>query len=564
MAAFSQYKGTVRAIHELRRGNFERALEISQNSLETDDQDFWAAFTACTSAGYLNDRQEFVRYLYKMEQLQEDSPYLAYLQAYLALWMSDSEKALWYWTRLLEIPEGWLARELLAKSKTSAHFLQRAKLDSISNFILLPDFFDDVDSFYELSSQSYGKGKIIDFQQGAAWPSATEKEKKSSSSAWISALPKEPEQDPQEKHKQESTLKNPALSETVIDAADDKPDEKTFSAQKNRLIAEDAASEDESDNAVLPTKSAFHESDNSGDNKNVIASENTQNVVEPVQKKNIFWAGHWGGWKKLRESLNNSQSVSHPSQNKQRQKGQKTTPKSSRPLSLAHYFTVAVLAVVSASAFYYFVFFLPQRSRNQKISQQWQNTQKLQIEEWANILYKGKDVLYVYNDREQLIADFNRAKKIIRDGKINQARYLLQRILLSNADFKTKEKSRLFLGFIPDVAYENFHDPVTLKNISKEPQFYLDVLLLQEGKILSEQDVENGKIFSALVTEDDKEYLIDTFFPLKQEEKNWLPYEEFQKKQKDSGEKMAIFYGKFKGFSGTPKKIYIELKKMWY
>lgn len=501
---FGKDKITSRAIHELRRGNFAQALALSDEALGNNNEDFWAAFCACVAAGYLDKRQAFVAYLSELERIQEDSPYLAYLQAYLSLWLSDTEKALWYWTRIVEMPEGWLAKELVSLSRNSRRLLEKAQTGNISDFILFPEFFSTLDEGY--NSSDFGKGMQIDF-------AAEEKLQDN--------VQKDQERKKENHETEEEVLFNTVkINEEELQFTNDENIETNANmANKVFLRADESAEENYSSSQYFSS-----------------ASEKPGRRYLREKPKPSIWKRYF-----INEKTN-----------------------SLKPLV---YIFLGLFATGLAVLFYQV--FLSQKifftkkpvSQEKNISKEIQN---LQIGEWANVLSKGKDSEYKYTNREQLVKDFDDAKKIIREGKVNHARYLLQRILLSNADFKSKEKSRIFLGFIPDVSYQDFSDPVGLDDISKEPLFYANSVVLLEGKILKEQDVDNGKILSALVTENKQDYLIDAFLPIEVKEKNWLPYKDFKKKQAENKDKQAILFGKFKGLIGKQNKIYLQLDKIWY
>jgi len=174
-------------------------------------------------------------------------------------------------------------------------------------------------------------------------------------------------------------------------------------------------------------------------------------------------------------------------------------------------------------------------------------------------------VLYFYNDRGTLVSDFEKAKNHLIDKKVNLTRYLLQRIINSNADFKSKEKAKIFLNFIPDLDYEEFNDLIFVSEILKEPEFFYNCLVLLEGKLVRLKDVEKGKEVRLLVKEKEKEYLVEGFLPTNDNKPTWLSYEEFNQKRNDfsSKQKKAIVYGKYKGLIGKQKIIYLEIITFW-
>ncbi len=176
----------------------------------------------------------------------------------------------------------------------------------------------------------------------------------------------------------------------------------------------------------------------------------------------------------------------------------------------------------------------------------------------------ARNFLYTYTNPKDIINDFEIAKQRIKEKKINQGRYFLQRILHSNADFATKEKSRIFTGFIPQVFFEEFDDPITPNQILKESKFYENSQVLWQGIIKSNNINETGKQFEIIIDEETHKVVIDAFLKEKIPNVKIKPYREYAKKNKlSSQEKSIVIFGKFKGLIGKEKRIYIELDRVW-
>ncbi|HRP69739.1 MAG TPA: hypothetical protein PLY93_09440, partial [Turneriella sp.] len=124
-----------------------------------------------------------------------------------------------------------------------------------------------------------------------------------------------------------------------------------------------------------------------------------------------------------------------------------------------------------------------------------------------------KNTLYTYKTREAIIGDFEKAKQQLKEKKVNQARYLLNRLLYSNADFQTREKARTFLGFIPEPAFTEFRDNIPLAKLLKAPKLRADSLLVFSGVVNDAYNDPNGKgsIYKLVVSESDQEYLVHAF-----------------------------------------------------
>ena len=174
--------------------------------------------------------------------------------------------------------------------------------------------------------------------------------------------------------------------------------------------------------------------------------------------------------------------------------------------------------------------------------------------------------LYKYTDKQYIIDDFEKAKYALNQKKVNTARYLLQRIISSNADFVSKEKCKIFIGFIPELDKDEITDYISIDKILKEPEFHFGVQILQDVFVLSERDTNDSKQLQAIVKTIDNEYLIEAFLKLEDKNKSWKPYSEFVKKEETSSTDMkpAVLFGQFKGLVGPQRKIYIEVHKLWY
>jgi len=201
--------------------------------------------------------------------------------------------------------------------------------------------------------------------------------------------------------------------------------------------------------------------------------------------------------------------------------------------------------------------------KNETNAMAWKN---FKIDEWAALVnpQKKESIKYIYKSKDKLIDDFEQAKTKLSDNKFNQARFFLQRIIYSNADFKTKEKSKIFLSFIPEPDYQDFSDPVFPDKLLETPEFYADCLVLWQGSVIKIRDVDHGKEVSLLIKDAKSDYLVDAFLQTKDSKSNWLSFSDFQKKKELTEKKpQAIVYGKFKGVIGNQKKIYLELIQLW-
>ena len=191
--------------------------------------------------------------------------------------------------------------------------------------------------------------------------------------------------------------------------------------------------------------------------------------------------------------------------------------------------------------------------------------QQLSIKENASLVGNPSKVQYRYATRQQLVDDFENARRYLKNNRINHARYLLQRIILSNADFKSIEKSKIFLRFIPEVRHEDFPDPVSVSDVIKEPEFYQGATVLWQGIATKIIEFDKGRQVQLMVSENNSNYLVEAFLPTEKAEENWLKYKDFEGGAEPTAEnpKRAVVFGTFKSLIGKQNTLYLELKKIW-
>ncbi|MES0491610.1 MAG: hypothetical protein ABUK01_16560 [Leptospirales bacterium] len=232
--------------------------------------------------------------------------------------------------------------------------------------------------------------------------------------------------------------------------------------------------------------------------------------------------------------------------------------------SLAKILVLSFTGLFVAVVFTYFLYTQNSPENEGPSMDAWKN---LTIDESATIPMhrNADDSLYEYKERDSLITDFQLAKDNLSAGKVNQARFLLQRILYSNADFQSKERSRIFLNFIPEPEYKELNDPVSPEEILEHPEFYMDALIIWEGKVVSLKEVDRGQEIRLEIEDSDATYSVEVFFQTGEEQTNWKPYEDFKETEDNIEEQKtrAVIFGRYKGLLGKQKNIYIEAIQIW-
>lgn len=209
--------------------------------------------------------------------------------------------------------------------------------------------------------------------------------------------------------------------------------------------------------------------------------------------------------------------------------------------------TIALLAAMTSLL----IFQLRQQKRALEIS-----LPPLQVADSAAVMpASGKNkVLYTYRTRDAIIDDFEKARELLAAKKVNQARFLLQRLLESNADFQTREKARIFLGFIPDLPYPEFNDNLALRELLATPKLRTGSLILLSGELRDALTRAGATTYQLIAREEEREYLVQVF------RDSSLAEEALQ----STGKKSHIqVYGRFRGLVGEQKTIYLEALRLW-
>ena len=107
---------------------------------------------------------------------------------------------------------------------------------------------------------------------------------------------------------------------------------------------------------------------------------------------------------------------------------------------------------------------------------------------------------FIYEDRDAALKEFKRARAMIVRGAVNQARYLLGKIELSNAGFEIKERALLLRDVIPDVQREKFLDPVEIKAVHQEPYLFRGAQVIWTGVADDVRRGEKGLEFKLMRT----------------------------------------------------------------
>jgi hypothetical protein len=207
-----------------------------------------------------------------------------------------------------------------------------------------------------------------------------------------------------------------------------------------------------------------------------------------------------------------------------------------------------LIAALGVSAFLIYRRYKPQRAEPE--------IPALQVADSAAVMpvTQGARVLYTYYSRDAIISDFEKAKRLLRERKVNQSRFILQRLIESNADFQSREKARIFLNFIPDLPFAEFNDNLLLRDIFADPKARTGSLILLAGELRDVMTQSGGTTYHCIVREGGREYLVQAF------RDGNLPEEKLESSDKKSH---IQIYGRFRGLVGEQKTVYLEALRIW-
>jgi len=220
----------------------------------------------------------------------------------------------------------------------------------------------------------------------------------------------------------------------------------------------------------------------------------------------------------------------------------------SKRLAIIPYRAVIITAIVFlAIAATYLL--LKQKIENQKLIPDMQVADSAAV---MPVVDKNK-ILYTYRTREAIIRDFEDAKVLLKARKVNQCRYLLQRLVYSNADFQTREKARVFIGFIAEPAFTDFNDNVPLKDLFSAMRLRQGSLVVLAGELRDSASEPGGTLYQIIAREGGEEYLVHAF-----------KSDAIKEEKSLAGAKMPVqVYGRYKGLMGPQRAIYLEALRLW-
>ena len=109
--------------------------------------------------------------------------------------------------------------------------------------------------------------------------------------------------------------------------------------------------------------------------------------------------------------------------------------------------------------------------------------------------FKTDKPRFYFEDRRAALDTYNEAREKVKRGQVNQARFLLGKIEMSNAGFEIKERTELLRESIPYVERNVFRDPLTVEAVLDEPYLLRGCQVLWKGRASSIQTTPRGQGF---------------------------------------------------------------------
>ena len=110
-----------------------------------------------------------------------------------------------------------------------------------------------------------------------------------------------------------------------------------------------------------------------------------------------------------------------------------------------------------------------------------------------------------YTSADVMISQFNEARQLMKNGEMNRAAVILNRIINSNASQVVKEKCGFLISFIIDSDDRTYEKP-DIKAIQEKPYLYRGVALDLEGRAANVKRFEKGTGFTLMVDYDGRNF----------------------------------------------------------
>lgn len=110
---------------------------------------------------------------------------------------------------------------------------------------------------------------------------------------------------------------------------------------------------------------------------------------------------------------------------------------------------------------------------------------------------KDKPPEFYYSD-DELLKDFDRARRLIKNQSYNEAIILINKISNSNANYRVMERVEFLRKFIQDIEDRKCSD-ITINEVAKKPYLYRGLFIKWKGRIANLKRKEDKMFFNLLV-----------------------------------------------------------------
>lgn len=110
-----------------------------------------------------------------------------------------------------------------------------------------------------------------------------------------------------------------------------------------------------------------------------------------------------------------------------------------------------------------------------------------------------------YASSETMITEFNDAKRLMKNGELNRAALILNKIINSNSSQVVKEKCEFLVRFIID-SDDRVYEAPDIKGIQEKPWLYRGTALELSGKTANVKKFDSGTGFTIMMDYDGKNF----------------------------------------------------------
>jgi hypothetical protein len=122
----------------------------------------------------------------------------------------------------------------------------------------------------------------------------------------------------------------------------------------------------------------------------------------------------------------------------------------------------------------------------------------LEKAERENAVESGGMYRYIFTN-EEVIALYNKARRLFNERRDEAAKKELNTILESNASTAVKNKARLLIGYTETPRFDTLKDKFSYTEVASEPQLYRDCHVLWKGSIANVKNAPARISFDFLV-----------------------------------------------------------------